>query len=90
MPDVSTARKCWSEPQDALSGDPTVVSCFDFEPRGRIEVKGKGPMYTHFLLGHRRGPTTSPCEPTGEDDPIQGTATGSYVVDTPKSHERGR
>jgi adenylate cyclase len=26
---------------------------FEFEPRGRINVKGKGPMYTHFLVGPR-------------------------------------
>jgi len=28
--------------------------CFDFEPRGQIDVKGKGPMCTHFLLGFRQ------------------------------------
>jgi class 3 adenylate cyclase len=27
---------------------------FEFEPRGCIDVKGKGPMYTHFLAGPRK------------------------------------
>jgi hypothetical protein len=27
---------------------------FQFEPRGEIEVKGKGPMRTYFLVGELR------------------------------------
>jgi adenylate cyclase len=35
---------------------------FEFEPRGRIQVKGKGPMHTHFLVGPRKAaPATSQC-----------------------------
>lgn len=29
---------------------------FEFEPRGSIDVKGKGPMHTHFLVGPRDSP----------------------------------
>jgi len=32
---------------------------FDCEPRGTIEVKGKGPMRTWFLLGERRAHAAS-------------------------------
>lgn len=32
---------------------------FEFEPRGRIDVKGKGPMHTHFLIGPRDTPPTT-------------------------------
>ena len=48
---------------------------FEFEPRGRIDVKGKGPMHTYLLIGPRdtahniaavrsaapAGPTPRPC-----------------------------
>jgi guanylate cyclase len=32
---------------------------FECEPRGTIDVKGKGPMRTWFLVGERRGPVES-------------------------------
>lgn len=32
---------------------------FECEPRGTIDVKGKGPMRTWFLVGERRGPALS-------------------------------
>jgi class 3 adenylate cyclase len=30
---------------------------YTFEPRGQIEVKGKGPMTTYFLVGRQAGPS---------------------------------
>ncbi len=33
---------------------------FAFEPRGEIEIKGKGPMSTYFLTGKRNGVEASP------------------------------
>jgi class 3 adenylate cyclase len=38
---------------------------FDFEPRGEIEIKGKGPMKTYFLTGTRSAftPVTPDLEP---------------------------
>lgn len=36
---------------------------FECEPRGTIEVRGKGPMRTWFLLGARAGPRPGPLAP---------------------------
>ena len=32
---------------------------FDLEPRGAVDVKGKGPMRTWFLVGERKGTSTA-------------------------------
>lgn len=42
---------------------------FDFEPRGQIDVKGKGPMCTHFLLGLRQPASSAIADaPAAESD----------------------
>jgi guanylate cyclase len=38
---------------------------FDFEPRGTIDVKGKGPMKTYLLVGERTS-SGRPRPPTVE------------------------
>ncbi|OAN37405.1 adenylate cyclase [Mycolicibacterium iranicum] len=37
---------------------------FEFEERGFVEVKGKGPMHTWYLVGHRAGAITPSGSPT--------------------------
>ena len=37
---------------------------FDFEERGVVDVKGKGPMHTWYLVGHRAGAITPSGSPT--------------------------
>jgi adenylate cyclase len=37
---------------------------FEFEERGLVEVKGKGPMHTWYLVGHRAGAVTPSGSPT--------------------------
>jgi class 3 adenylate cyclase len=41
---------------------------FTFEPRGTVEIKGKGALQTYFLTGRRRAPT--PARPAGASEPI--------------------
>ncbi len=41
-----------------------LASAFSFEPRGTIQVKGKGPMETYFLTGRKAGRTTPDLVPT--------------------------
>ena len=41
---------------------------FEFEPRGRIDVKGKGPMDTYFLVGRRASASASVRLPHHADD----------------------
>jgi adenylate cyclase len=59
---------------------------FEFEPRGRIDVKGKGPRHTHFLVGPRdTAPKTSRCEPTDEQGVIRRRDTDCFVTDATPS-----
>ena len=43
-----------SQTHDRLEGQ------YRLEPRGKIEVKGKGQLETHILLGPRLAPTSHP------------------------------
>jgi adenylate cyclase len=60
---------------------------FEFEPRGPIDVKGKGPIHTYFLIGRRdSAPTTSRREPAGEQEtPSDEPATDRGITDTTQS-----
>ena len=49
---------------------------FNCEPRGTIEVKGKGPMRTWFLVGERRAPESARSDVARGERSVRVPASG--------------
>jgi adenylate cyclase len=51
-----------------------LADTYEFQPRGEILIKGKGPMETYFLISSRQSPTVRDAGPPSQAVPAKGSA----------------
>jgi class 3 adenylate cyclase len=91
---VNTASRMESHGQPGkihVTGDihRALADSYEFQPRGEILIKGKGPMETYFLISTRQAPAIGDASAVDEADRVDGSEnTSRGIREKPDARER--